>query len=413
MERIYLDTIGPLIEDKRGNKHVIVIIDGFSRWVELYAVPDVTAELAAKVALLDWVGRFGTPDQLMTDGGGQFVNQLWEQLTLLMGSEKLESFPSSHEENSLVERANKEVIKHLRNILFDRQIQHTDWSTYLPIVQRIMNAHPLGTTGITPAELLFGNAVSLNDRILPVSKDEVTIPSATLSEVTDEMLATQAKLIAKHQNLLKKKDEHHIATPYDTKKHVDHFPVGSYVLVEYDSTLKGRGPPHKLMPFKRGPYRVVNNVGTRYTLLDLLTNKHEDVLIHRLHPFHYDESNIDPKSVAARDTDEYTVEEILKHEGDPKHKGTMKFLVHWKGYDDPTENTWESWKNLRLVDKLHDYLRSNKMGHLIPAECIQAQTPEPSRHQKKRKRSESLNQPKPIDASKHNTRTRKSVRFSD
>jgi hypothetical protein len=145
MERIYLDTIGPLIEDKRGNKHVIVIIDGFSRWVELYAVPDVTAELAAKVALLDWVGRFGTPDQLMTDGGGQFVNQLWEQLTLLMGTEKLESFPSSHEENSLVERANKEVIKHLRNILFDRQIQHMDWSTYLPIVQRIMNAHPLGT----------------------------------------------------------------------------------------------------------------------------------------------------------------------------------------------------------------------------------------------------------------------------
>ena len=301
MERVYLDTIGPLKEDSRGNKHIIVIIDGFSRWVELYAVPDVTAELAAKVALMDWVGRFGTPDQIMTDGGGQFVNQLWEQLTLLMGSEKLESFPSSHEENSLVERANKEVIKHLRNILFDRQIQHTDWSTYLPIVQRIMNAHPLGTTGITPAELLFGNAVSLNDRILPIPRDEVNIPQKTLCEVTAEMLATQAKLIAKHQSLLKRKDKDHLAAPYDLKKHVDHFNVGSYVLVEYDSTLKGRGPPHKLMPFKRGPYRVVNNVGTRYTLLDLVTNKHEDVLIHRLHPFIYDEANIDPKIVAARD----------------------------------------------------------------------------------------------------------------
>jgi hypothetical protein len=408
MERIYLDSIGPLKEDKYGNKHVVVIVDGFSRWIELYAVPDVTAELAARVALLDWVGRFGTPDQIMTDGGGQFVNQLWEQLTLLMGSEKLESFPSSHEENSLVERANKEVIKHLRNILFDRQIQHTDWSTYLPIVQRIMNAHPLGTTGITPAELLFGNAVSLNDRILPVSQDEVNIPPATLSEVTAEMLAMQAKLIAKHQSLLKKKDEHHLASPYDSKKHVDHFPIGSYVLVEYDSTLKGRGPPHKLMPFKRGPYRVVNNVGTRYTLLDLGTNKHEDVLIHRLHPFHYDEANIDPKTIAARDNEEYTVGQILKHEGDPKHKGTMKFLVHWEGYDDPKEHTWESWKNLRLVDKLHDYLKTHKMGHLIPAECLKTQEPEPSRHQKKRKRSEALRQPQPTtDAKRHNTRSKK------
>ena len=42
-------------------------------------------------------------------------------------------------------------------------------------------------------------------------------------------------------------------------------------------------------------------------LLDLLTNKHEDVIIHRLHPFIYDEANIDPKTVAARDNYEYTV----------------------------------------------------------------------------------------------------------
>jgi hypothetical protein len=269
----------------------------------------------------------------------------------------------------------------------------------------------LGTTGITPAELLFGNAVSLNDRILPIPRDEVNIPQKTLCEVTAEMLATQAKLIAKHQSLLKRKDKDHLAAPYDLKKHVDHFNVGSYVLVEYDSTLKGRGPPHKLMPFKRGPYRVVNNVGTRYTLLDLVTNKHEDVLIHRLHPFIYDEANIDPKNVAARDNDEYTVKQILQHEGDPKHKGTMKFLVHWQGYDDPTEHTWESWKNLRLVDKLHDYLKANKMGHLIPAECLTNQTPEPSRHTKKRKRSESLRQPT-IDAPRRNKKTTKKVRFN-
>jgi len=271
-----------------------------------------------------------------------------------------------------------------------------------------MNAHPLGTTGITPAELLFGNSVSLNDRILPVSPDEVNIPPATLSKVTAEMLATQSKLIAKHQSLLKKKDDLHLAAPYDLKKRVDHFPIGSYVLVEYDSTLKGRGPPHKLMSFKRGPYRVVNNVGTRYTVLDLRTNKHEDVLIHLLHPFIYDEANIDPKEVAARDNEEYTVQQILQHEGDPKHKGTMKFLVHWQGYDDPSEHTWESWKNLRLVDKLHDYLNTNDMGHLIPADCLQTQTPEPSRYQKKRTRSESYKQlPRPLNAPKRKTRKTK------
>jgi hypothetical protein len=359
----------------------------------------------------------------MTDNGTQYANLVWEQLTLLMGSEKLESFPYSHQENSMVERANKEVIRHLRAILFDRHIQHTEWSTYLKLVQRIMNAHPVGTTGITPAELLFGNAVSLNDRILPMKPDEVGIPSRQMSEVTSEMLATQAHLIAKAQKLFREHDEKHVATPYDTRKGVDHFPVGSYVLVEYDSALKGRGPPHKLMPFKRGPYRVVNNIGTRYTVLDLTTNKHEDVLIHRLHPFSYDAAEHDPKEIAARSKEEFVVAEILEHEGDPKFKSSMRFLVHWEGYSDPAEHTWESWKNVRLVDKLHDYLRAHAMEHLIPRECITEVTPEASRYQKKRDKRAVQEQPvtavekRPrVDSesgTRRSTRSHKKVTFSE
>jgi hypothetical protein len=387
MERIYIDSIGPLKEDTKGNRHIIVIIDGFTRWIELYAVPDVTAEVAARVALLDWVGRFGVPAQIMTDNGTQYANTLWEQLALLMGSEKLESFPYSHQENSIVERANKEVIRHLRAILFDRHIQHTDWSTYVKLVQRIMNAHPVTTTGITPAELLFGNAVSLNDRILPMKADEVGIPTRQLSEITSEMLAMQAHLIAKAQKLFKEHDDKHVAMPFDTRKGFDHFPVGSYVLVEYDdSALKGRGPPHKLMPFKRGPYRVVNSIGTRYTVLNLLTNKHEDVLIYQLHPFSYDAAEYDPKEIAARGNEEFVVAKILAHEGDPKYKTSMKFLVHWEGYDDPSEHTWESYKNIRLVDKLHDYLKTHNMKNLIPRECLTESSAEVSRYQKKRDR---------------------------
>ena len=392
MERIYIDSIGPLTEDSKGNKYIIVIIDGFTRWVELYPVPDVTAEVAARVALMDWVGRFGVPAQIMTDNGTQFANQIWEQLSLLLGSEKLESFPYSHQENSLVERANKEVVRHLRAILFDRHIQLTEWSTYLKIVQRIMNAHPVGTTGITPAELLFGNAVSLNDRILPHKEEEVGIETRQLSEVTAEMLAHQAHLIATAQKLFKEHDAKHLATPFDTRKTIDHFPVGSYVLVEYDSTLKGRGPPHKLMPFKRGPYRVVNNIGTRYTLLDLVTNKHEDVLIHRLHPFSYDAATADRKEIASRSQEEYVVQEILQHRGDPKHKSTMEFLVHWAGYDDPKEHTWEPWKHVRLVDKLHEYLLRHDLRQLIPPECRKDQEAEASRYQKKMDKRKALDE---------------------
>jgi len=388
MERIYIDSIGPLKEDADGNKHIIVIIDGFTRWVELYAVPDVTAEKAAKVALLDWVGRFGTPSQILSDGGTQFVNELWEELTALMGAEKLESFPYSHEENGLVERANKQVMKFLREILFDRQIRYSEWSCYLPLVQRIMNAHPYSSTGASPAELLFGNAVSLNTRILPCTPEQAGLDQKRLSTVTADTIKMQAYLIAKAQDVLINRDNKHLAVPYDDTKKIDHFPIGSYVLLDYNPTaLRERGPPHKLMPFKKGPFRVVNSVGSRYTLLDLITNKHEDAHIRQLSPFKYDAATMDPKKIAARDNEEYVVHEILAHKGNKKYKTSLEFKVRWEGYG-PEHDTWEPWRNVRLVDKLHAYLYKHGMKSLIPQDCKGVQEPEPSRQAKKRARLE-------------------------
>jgi hypothetical protein len=60
-----------------------------------------------------------------------------------------------------VERANKEVMRHLTAIIFDKRV-NTAWSSeYLPLVQRIMNAKVHDTIGVSPAELLFGKAINL------------------------------------------------------------------------------------------------------------------------------------------------------------------------------------------------------------------------------------------------------------
>ena len=78
------------------------------------------------------------------------------------------------------------------------------------------------------------------------------------------------------------------------------------------------------MPFKHGPYKVVSNIGTRYTLLDLITSTRMHFYI-RLHPFLYDQENLDPNEIAMRDKEEYVVEKILDHDGKPKLKYSMKF----------------------------------------------------------------------------------------
>jgi hypothetical protein len=46
-ECVYIDYIEKLIPDEYGNDHIIVMIDAFSRWVELYPVKGNLAENTA------------------------------------------------------------------------------------------------------------------------------------------------------------------------------------------------------------------------------------------------------------------------------------------------------------------------------------------------------------------------------
>ena len=78
-------------------------------------------------------GRFGTPDVIHTDQGPAFCNELFSELSRLSQVEHSFATAYSKEENGLVERANQEIMRHLRAM-------HDKWSyKQLPMVQRIMN----------------------------------------------------------------------------------------------------------------------------------------------------------------------------------------------------------------------------------------------------------------------------------
>ena len=47
-------------------------------------------------------------------------------------------------------------------------------------------------------------------------------------------------------------------------------------------------------------------------------------------------------------------------------------------------------ESLRLVDKLHEYLKNHNMEKLIPRECLTEHTPERSRNAKKRVRNDNM-----------------------
>ena len=85
--------------------------------------------------------------------------------------------------------------------------------------------------------------------------------------------------------------------------------------------------------------------------------------------FEHDPKRTDPLAIAARDNEEFEIDFIVSHSGNPKRKSDMDFLVRWLGYD-ASEDLWLPWSQVRNVPALHTYLRENGMTKLIPKEHL-------------------------------------------
>lgn len=191
-----MDSIGPFPADKFGNQYVHVMFDCFSRFVELMPTKSTTANEAA-YAMLQRFGRYGLPGRILTDGGTQYRRNLIKELCTYLNFEKLETQAHSHQENSTIERAYKEIVRHLKNILYDTRVED-NWSDVIPLVQRIYNSAKNESIGCSPAQILFGHSVNLDrgNIFKAINNDETLATNHNLSECLDIMLKNQQTVIA-------------------------------------------------------------------------------------------------------------------------------------------------------------------------------------------------------------------------
>jgi hypothetical protein len=330
--------------------------------------------------LLEYFGRFGPPLEVLSDQGTEFSNELVK--SLLRAQEIIHSvtpIAHSHEHNSKVERVNKELKRHLIAYCQDEAIR-SNWSRAIPAVQYIINTTQNVQTGYSPFDLLFGPAV--NPKRLRLSTLSTQAPS-TSDKVTwwDEQSALHAQILEKALALQADLDAQHLEERSEVPTN---FSIGDYVLVSYPDTMySGKGkPPTKLMPIRKGPMKILEQNNDAYTVLDIVSRRTHDVHISRLFPFFYDDTRVDPESIALRDSEEFVVDSIIDDTIDtaiPKTK--WQFRVRWKGYDE-SEDTWNSWDSLKHVEALHNYLRTAGFSKYIPLSHQQ-----PSDKEKPRKKS--------------------------
>ena len=153
-ERVHIDLFGELKTSHEGNKFICVITDSFSKYTELVAIPNKSAESVAKALFERWIIRFSAPECLVSDNGKEFANAVVDELLKLWGIKGKKTTPYHPQTNSCAERYNQSIIAYMKNMLTNETT--LEWEGYLPMLQLSFNSHVHRATLESPFYMIYG-----------------------------------------------------------------------------------------------------------------------------------------------------------------------------------------------------------------------------------------------------------------
>ena len=142
MDRLGTDILGPLPVTPCGNKYILVVTDYFSKWVEIFPVPDQTAITCDSIAELC---RLLEVRKTRTSGGNPCCNGLTEWF-------------------------NRTLVRMIKAYIKDEQ---TDWDRCLGCLAGAYRATVQESTGFTPNLVMMGREVRLPAEVMLGLPEEI------------------------------------------------------------------------------------------------------------------------------------------------------------------------------------------------------------------------------------------------
>ena len=250
----------------------------------------------------------------------------------------------------MVERANKEVVRHMRNIAYELR-KADSWNEEIPRIQAIMNEKVSEATGLTPNQIIFGGRINLHEgRLYP---QPTTKQRQTMSQYMKQQIEIQDKLmqIAEDQQLQINANRLQSNEDMEIPHH-----TGEYIVVRHEN---GKAP-NKLSVRWHGPYRIIEITkrpqGTVYTCYSPKDGKVADyhASIVQAHPCENDMEAV--KSAILDDDKTYIIEKILNHEiVEINKRKALNLTIKWHGYKEPEVTGMNA--SLQRNEAVQEYLK--------------------------------------------------------
>ena len=340
----------PGLPESQGYNTIWIAVDRKSKRIRTAPCTTTIDSLGNARLFRDHVWRnHGIPEGIISDRGSQFVSELTQNLSNLLGI-KIQSSTSFHPQtDGQTERVNQEIEAFLRIFVNERQ---NDWADWLPI-----------------AEFAYNNAIHSSTRATPFQLDMGRHPRMGFEPHMSNGNAESEEFV---QHMQKASDEAQSALKQaadDMKRFYDRthrdamkFKAGDKVWLSAKNISTTR--PTKKLDWKwLGPYEVIKPVGELAYLLRLppgLSRLHPVFHVSLLRPSTADTIDERPQYTHPEpelDGDEvvYEVESVVDSRRFGRSKN-LQYRIQWKGYG-PDHDTWEPAENLEgsseLIEEFH------------------------------------------------------------
>ena len=153
---IHIDFVGPFKPSNKGHNYLLTMMDRYSRWLEAIPMKDPTAQSCAQVFVSSWICRHGIPEAVLTDQGGHFESQLFNEVLSRFGITRMRTTAYHPQTNGALERAHGTLKNSLRCLIN----QFYDWEDRLPLALFAMRT-ALFDNDLSPSLVLYGEQINV------------------------------------------------------------------------------------------------------------------------------------------------------------------------------------------------------------------------------------------------------------
>lgn len=189
---IHLDHLGPLPSLQSKRKHILVVIDAFTKFARLYPVLTKSTK-EVKAALIKYFDYYSRPVRCITDRGSCFTSKEFAEFLKDKNIDHVKVAVHSPQANGQVERVNRTLVGIVAKL--SEAVGHADWVKQLGKIEFAFNNTVNRSIGDTPSRVLFGvnQRGEIIDKLSEYLEENFLDPGGGIRDIRDKAEAAIVK----------------------------------------------------------------------------------------------------------------------------------------------------------------------------------------------------------------------------